>query len=96
MVAKRLKDAHVHHQKRHQRQQDEARLRRRTAGPPTLSKKGSKSKLQGGSSSNLVNSKRLSTDAAWRIRESVVRHHADPYVAVSALVKVVAPTPTKK
>ena len=30
---------------------------------------------------------RLSTDAAWRIREGVLRHYSDPFTAVDDLMK---------
>lgn len=79
-VARKITDAQQLHERRHKKQEDEARLRRRT-GSFLAAKKTSKSKLSP--------QPRLSTDAAWRIRESVVRHYADPFVAISAIAMIV-------
>jgi hypothetical protein len=82
-ISKKLGDVHSFHLKRHQKQGEEERLRRRNAPLTPMGKRNSKTKLA-------ATRARLSTEVPWRIREGVVRHLANPYVAVATLAKVIA------
>ena len=77
---KKLSDAHGIHLKRHQRREEEERVKRRAA-PFAIAKKESKSRLP---------KVGLSTDAAWKTREGVLRYYTDSYTAIDAVMKALA------
>jgi len=75
VIEKKLSDVHCFHLKKHQRHEEDERVKRRAA---TSTKKASKSRPP---------KVRLSSNAAWRIREGMLRHYSDPYTAVADLMK---------
>ena len=74
-IGKKLSDVHCFHLKKHQRHEEDERVKRRSV---TSTKKVSKSR---------ASKHTISTDATWRMRDGVLRHYSDPYTAIEDLIK---------
>ena len=86
--SKRLSELHAFHLSRHQKHQEAERRQRSSSftvpGRPRAATGGGSGPKKPGSGSA-----KLSTEPAWKTREGVVRHHAEPFVAISSLKRMI-------